>query len=101
LLVICRSEASQRSGDIAEGSLGEDLMKTFALAAMLCLLCLPQAGRAEDKAADGPEASRAARIPTAEQSAVMAKAARDKSEALERARDRRVRQISKGICTGC
>jgi hypothetical protein len=31
----------------------------------------------------------------------MAKAARDKSEALERARDRRVRQISKGICNGC
>jgi hypothetical protein len=31
----------------------------------------------------------------------MAKAARDKAEALEQARDRRVRQISKGICTGC
>jgi hypothetical protein len=82
-------------------------MRIFALVAMLGLLCLPQAGQAQDKAAAGPEASKAeaakvgAKLPSPEQSAAMAKSARDKAEALERARDRRVRQISKGICSGC
>jgi hypothetical protein len=77
-------------------------MRIFALAAMLCLLYLPGAGHAQDKAAAKPEAAKPeAKLPTAEQSATMAKAARDKAEALEQARDRRVRQISKGICTGC
>ena len=77
-------------------------MRTVALAAMLGLLCLPGAGYAQNKAAASPEAPKAQAKPvTTEQSAEMAKAARDKSEALERARDRRVRQISKGICNGC
>ena len=77
-------------------------MRILALAAMLGLLCLPQAGYAQDKAAANPEASKAgAKLPSPEQSAAMAKSARDKAEALERARDRRVRQISKGICSGC
>jgi hypothetical protein len=85
-----------------QGSFGEAFMRILALTAMLCLLCLPGAGRAQDKAAAKPEAAKAeAKLPTAEQSATMAKAARDKAEALEQARDRRVRQISKGICTGC
>ena len=77
-------------------------MRVVALAAMLGLLCLPGAGHAQNKAAANPEAAKVQAKPvTVEQSAEMAKAARDKSEALERARDRRVRQISRGICTGC
>jgi hypothetical protein len=77
-------------------------MRIVALAAMLGLLCLPGAGYAQNKAAANPEAAKVQAKPvTTEQSAEMAKAARDKSEALERARDRRVRQISKGICSGC
>ena len=77
-------------------------MRIVALAAMLGLLCLPGAAHAQNKAAATPEAAKAQAKPvTVEQSAEMAKAARDKSEALERARDRRVRQISKGICNGC
>jgi hypothetical protein len=38
---------------------------------------------------------------TAEESAALSKGAREKAEALELARDRRMRAISKGICTGC
>jgi hypothetical protein len=77
-------------------------MRIVALAAMLGLLCLPGAGYAQNKAAASPAAAKVQAKPvTTEQSAEMAKAARDKSEALERARDRRVRQISKGICNGC
>ncbi len=67
-------------------------MRIVALAAMLGLLCLPGAGYAQNKAAASPEAPKVQAKPvTTEQSAEMAKAARDKSEALERARDRRSR----------
>lgn len=38
---------------------------------------------------------------TSEQSAAMADAAREKTEALERARDKRMRTLTRGICTGC
>ena len=75
-------------------------MKIVALAATLCLLCLPQAGFAKEKAAASTEA-KAAGVPSAEESGAMAKAAREKSEALERLRDARVKRISKGICSGC
>ena len=81
-------------------------MRILTLAATVGLLCLPHAGYARDKAAVNPQASpeaakTEAKLPSPEQSAAMAKSARDKAETLERARDHRVRQISKGICTGC
>lgn len=38
---------------------------------------------------------------TAEEPAAMAEEARQKAEAKERARDRKMRRISKDICTGC
>ncbi len=38
---------------------------------------------------------------TSEQSAAMADAAREKTEALERARDKRMKTLTRGICSGC
>lgn len=38
---------------------------------------------------------------TSEQSAAMADAAREKTEALERARDKRMKSLTRGICSGC
>ena len=79
-------------------------MKISILSIAMALLLVPQLGHAEERAGSAPSASKAVRLSPADQasqSAAMAREARDKAEALERARDRRMREISKGICAGC
>jgi len=78
-------------------------MRVLKTLALLAIVVLSSAASAQDKAA--PEAQNrkasSSRQYTAEESATLARTARDKAEALERLRDRRMRAISKGICTGC
>jgi hypothetical protein len=79
-------------------------LRFFTVVAALGFLLLPQDSHSEEKTSAESSASRPIRLSPAEQSArsaVMAKEARDKAEALERARDRKMREISKGICIGC
>ncbi len=78
-------------------------MRVMTITALMALSVLSSAAHALDKAA--PEAL-SPKAPlrqsyTAEESAALAAEARQKSDALERARDRRMREISKGICIGC
>lgn len=82
----------------------EHSLRFFTVIAALSMLLLPQDGHSEEKTSVASSAPRSVRPSPAEQaaqSAAMAKEARDKAEALERARDRRMREISKGICSGC
>lgn len=82
----------------------EPSLRAFTVVAALGLLLLPQSSFAEEKISAESGASRPVRLSPADQaaqSAAMAKEARDKAEAMERARDRRMREISRGICTGC
>jgi hypothetical protein len=61
------------------------------------------AATAQGKAAPdarGPNSSQSQAY-SAEESAALAAKARQKAEAMERARDRKMREISKDICTGC
>jgi hypothetical protein len=79
-------------------------LRIVIAAAVLGLVAFPQVGHSEEPTRVGVGASRAAQISPADQAvqlSAMAKDARDKSEALERARDRRTREISKSICIGC
>jgi hypothetical protein len=79
-------------------------LKIIMASAALVVFFLPQAGHAAEKARVEAGVSTAGRSSPADQaarSAAMAKEAREKAEVLERARDRRMREISKGICTGC
>lgn len=67
-------------------------------------MLLPQTGLAAPAAGADPAAARTGKLSPIDQNAqstVMAKEARDKAEALQRDRDRRMKEISKGICSGC
>lgn len=69
----------------------------FIAAAVLGLVAFPQFGHSEETTRVGVAASRSAQISPANQAiqlSAMFKDAHDKSEALERARDRRMREIS-------
>lgn len=79
-------------------------MRHFTFATVLGLVLSFQAAHSQERpaAAAGPlEAVTLSPKEKAAHSAALAKAARDKEEELERARDLRMREISKGICTGC
>jgi hypothetical protein len=79
-------------------------LRIFYTAAALAMLLLPQAGHSQENTGAEPGVSGSTKLSPADQaikSDAMAKAARDKSDALERSRDRKMRAISKGICTGC
>jgi hypothetical protein len=79
-------------------------LKIIMVSAALVVFFLPQTGHAAEKARVETGVSTASRTSPADQatrSADMAKEAREKAEVLERARDRRMREISRGICTGC
>jgi hypothetical protein len=77
-------------------------MKALTVAATLSLLLFSQAAHAQENPVkrQPPEAS-TTKPYTAEESATLSRVARDKAEALELARDRKMRAISKGICNGC
>jgi len=79
-------------------------LRIFIIAAALGILTFPQPGHSEEKTRGELDAAGSVKlspVDQAAQSAAIAKEARDKSEVLERDRDRRMREISKGICIGC
>jgi hypothetical protein len=79
-------------------------LKIFTVAAVFGLLVMPQAGHSEEKAgaeANIPKPGKISPDDQAARSAGMAKEAQEKAELLERTRDRKMRAIAKGICTGC
>ncbi len=79
-------------------------LRIFIAAAALILFAFPQPGHSEDKIQADAGASGSVRTSSDDQEArslALAKEARDRSEALERARDRKMREVSKSICIGC
>jgi len=78
-------------------------MRIMIATAVLALFMAPHSVSAQDRAAPDaghPEVS-ASKSYTAEESATMARAARAKAEAQERIRDRKMKVLTRGICTGC
>lgn len=78
-------------------------MRIITATAVLALLIASHSVSAEDATEPGtgiPKVS-ASKSYTAEESAAMARAARTKAEAQERVWDRKMKIISRGICTGC
>lgn len=79
-------------------------MRIPTLLSAIVLLAASSAAHAQGRPAPAdPQVPKAAARSTytSEQSAAMADAAREKTEALERARDKRMRTLTRGICTGC
>jgi hypothetical protein len=78
-------------------------MRIMTATAVLALLIPPHP--ISTKAATRPEAATpkvsASKSYTAEESAAMGRAARAKAEAQERIWDRKMKIITRGICTGC
>jgi hypothetical protein len=78
-------------------------MQALTIPAVLGLLMLSQVAAAQEGTAAKSRTSEtpAVRTYTTEESAALSRAAREKTEAQERVRDRRMKSIAKGICTGC
>ncbi|PVE25267.1 hypothetical protein DC522_06995 [Microvirga sp. KLBC 81] len=78
-------------------------MRIMIATAVLALVMAPHSLSAKDRAtpdAGNPKVS-ASKSYTAEESAAMGRAARAKAEAQERIWDRKMKIITRGICTGC
>ncbi|WP_414474387.1 hypothetical protein [Microvirga sp. M2] len=73
----------------------------MALFFILASALAPQVAQAQGQAAKEGSKVKAATSYTAEESAAMAAAVREKAEAVERARDVRLRRATSGICIGC
>jgi hypothetical protein len=79
-------------------------LRVFIVAAALGFLALPRPGHSEEKNRMNAEASKSEKTSAgvqADQSSAIAKEARNRSEALERTRDRNMRKVSISICVGC
>lgn len=79
-------------------------MKILIVAFAFGLLALPLPGHSEEMTKVDLGAAKPVKTSPADQaiqSSAMAKEAREKAEALERTRDRKMREISKSICIGC
>jgi len=77
-------------------------MRSLILASVLVLAAVPSVhaqGRTTPDA-QVPK-TRAGSTYTSEESAALANAAREKAETLERVRDKRMKSLTRGICTGC
>jgi hypothetical protein len=77
-------------------------MRITTVTALLAVSLMSSAATAQGNAAPearGPNSS-LSQADSAEELAALAAKARQKAEAMERARDRKMRQISKDICTG-
>ena len=77
-------------------------MRVMTVAITLAFLVGSQSVSAQDKTPQG----QAPKVPpskvyTAEESAAVSAASRKKAEALEQARDRKIRRLSRSICNGC
>ena len=77
-------------------------MRITTGAIALALLFGSQSVFAQEKTPQGnaPKAS-PSRVFTAEESAAVSDASHKKAEALEQARDRKIRRLSRSICSGC
>jgi hypothetical protein len=78
-------------------------MRIMIATAVLALFMAPHSVSAQDRAARdarNPEVS-TSKTYTAEESATLARAARAKANAQERIWDRKMKIITRGICTGC
>lgn len=79
-------------------------MRIPTLMSVLVLLAASSAAHAQGRPVPADPQVPKARVGstyTSEQSAAMADAAREKTEALQRARDKRMKTLTRGICTGC
>jgi hypothetical protein len=78
-------------------------MRIMIATAVLALFIVPYSVSAQGRAAPdaGTPKVSASKAYTAEESAAMAKAARSKAEAQERIWDRKMKVLTRGICTGC
>ena len=77
-------------------------MRMMTLAITLALFAGSQSLSAQDKLPQG-QTSKAppSKVYSAEESAAVSDASRKKAEALEQARDRKIRRLSRSICSGC
>jgi hypothetical protein len=77
-------------------------MRILTIAVTLGLLVGSQSLSAQEKTPHGqtPKAP-PSKVYSAEESAAASDASRKKAERLEQARDRKMKSISRGICTGC
>ena len=78
-------------------------MRIMIATAVLALFMAPHSVSAQDRAVRdvrNPEVS-TSKAYTAEESATLARAARAKANAQERIWDRKMKIITRGICTGC
>jgi hypothetical protein len=77
-------------------------MRIMTVTITLALLIGSQSVSAQEKAPQGqtPKAP-SSKVYNAEESAASADAFRKKSEALEEARERKIRRLSRSICSGC
>jgi hypothetical protein len=77
-------------------------MRVLTAVSILALALISQAAQAQGRAVAGSVPSRAeTKVYSPEESAATAAANRKKAEAVERARDERLRKATKGICIGC
>jgi hypothetical protein len=77
-------------------------MRIMTGAIALALLFGSHSVSAQEKTPQGqaPKAS-PSKVFTAEESATVSDASRKKAEVLEQARDRKIRRLSRSICSGC
>jgi hypothetical protein len=78
-------------------------MRVLTAVSVLAFALVSQAAYAQGRAVAGSAAPNgaAAKVYSSEESAAMATANRKKAEAVERARDGRLRKATRGICIGC
>ncbi|MXQ12203.1 hypothetical protein [Microvirga makkahensis] len=78
-------------------------MRVTTVAALIAVLALTSAAAAQGKIAPDAPSPKASLLQSysADEAAALAAKVRQKAEIVERTRDRKMREISKGICTGC
>jgi hypothetical protein len=77
-------------------------MRMMTVAITLALFAGSQSVSAQDKTPQAqPTKAPPTKVYNAEESAAVSDASRKKAEALEQARDRKIRRLSRSICNGC
>jgi hypothetical protein len=76
-------------------------MRILTAVSILALGLSLQAAQAQERPLARAKPAEAVKTFSAEESAAMADATREKAEAAARARDKRLRKATSGICTGC
>ena len=77
-------------------------MRIFTIAVTLGLLIVSQAAVAQGKTSQAPKPEApTSKAYNAEEASAASDAARKKSENLAKARDRRMKMLSRSICSGC